>query len=49
MSNYERVDRLLRPLNTSDGRDVIELLVSQYYEFNEEWDVDNYNNEMKEV
>ena len=26
MSNNERVDRLLRLLNTSDGRNVIELL-----------------------
>ena len=25
MSNNERVDRLSRPLNTLDGRDVIEL------------------------
>ncbi len=32
MSNNERVDRLLRPLKTLDGRDVIELKESSYDE-----------------
>ena len=45
MCNNERVDRLLRPLNTLDGRDVIELWSSQCDECNDEWCVDNDNNE----
>ncbi len=32
MNNNERDDRLLRPLNTLDGRDVIELLKRLYNE-----------------
>ena len=35
-SNNERDDRLLRPLKTLDGRDVMELEVSQWEECNAE-------------
>ena len=36
MNNNERDDRLLRPLNTLDGRDAIELLQRECDECNNE-------------
>ena len=45
MCNNERVDRLLRSLNTLDGRDVIELYLREYYECNIEWCVDYDDND----
>ena len=35
--NNESWDRLLRPLNTLDGRDVIELELRECDESNDEW------------
>ena len=49
MNNNERVDRLLRPLNTFDGRDVIELELRECDECSYEWCIDNDNNEMNDV
>ena len=43
-----RVDRLLRPLNTLDGRDVIELEYRECDEGDEEEWVDNDDNEMND-
>ena len=48
MSNNERDDRLLRPLNTLDGRDVIELESRSCYECDDEWCDDNEDNEMND-
>ena len=49
ISNNERVDRLLRPLNTLDGRDVIELEKRECDKCNDEWCDDNDDNEMNDV
>ena len=47
MNHNERADRLLRPLNTLDGRDVIKLLWRKCDECEYELCVDNNNNVMK--
>ena len=39
MSSNERIDSLLRPLNTSDGRDVIELEYREHRDRVQQWDV----------
>ena len=44
MRSNERVERLLRPLNTLDGRDVIELEWRSCDECNE-WCADNERND----
>ena len=48
MSNNERYSRLLRPLNTSDGRDAIELEIMECDECDKEWCVDSDDNEMSD-
>ena len=48
MSNDERVFILLRPLNTLDGRDVIELELRECDECNDEWCVYDDDNEMND-
>ena len=48
-SNYERDDKLLRPLNTSDGRDVMELEERRCDECDVELCDDDDDNEMNDV
>ena len=40
---YERVNRLLRPLKTLDGREEIPLLLRVCYKCNDEWRVEDNN------
>ena len=48
ITNNERDDRLLRPLNTLDGRDAIELKWRECDECNDKWCADTDDNWMND-